>query len=528
MSREMWEFDEDGELYYEKVVNNFLPQLFNRWKEQGTNHVVSIILFTRVFYDDGGSTDSYDDLICKGDDGRYYKDFYKVLADWETTDDWTSILGLLKEEQLQFQQNVLTRTDSNGVTLVNGRISIALEGNILESVNLALNPFDRHFVDRDLMRTGLSIILVTPGAGKFTVNKKLLRLTNERMTDNGIAMDLVCLSPLPLHITPLLRYASAPPPEDWHENNTNPLSATSTRHPKPTTANSPDMKTTTNFGPPTTANLIASGYQDPLYHDDKLAPSRWYYSVPHWIDCSFYHHETGRFLKQDKFKTRCKMYEIQMMGIMESDITSIHVPYLVDEEQQPPPPPPPPPSSSVSSSAQVQQERSIKTRKSSGSLNDRASIKTDDGPTLAPHKSSLGNDTSYLSRSANFTMTRRSSYYGSGDNSHHRQQQRQQQHQQQQLEEKPDDTHIDTDTYDALVFKDTLEPTFSRRNIAQASKMVSGSNKSGPSKNSMDTPDMDYSRTNTMKQGTSVSNVILSQTWSLIHYTFSSSGLASH
>jgi hypothetical protein len=236
------------------------------------------------------------------------------------------------------------------------------------------------------------------------------------------------------------------------------------------------------------------------------------------------------------------MYEIQMMGIMESDITSINVPYLVDEEQQPPPPPPPPPSSSVSSSAQgqqQQQERLLRTRRSSGSLNDRASIKTDDGPTLAPHKSSLGNDTSYLSRSANFTMTRRSSYYGSGDNSHHRQQQQQQQHQrqqqqqqqhqQQQLEEKPDDTHIDTDTYDALVFKDTLEPTFSRRTIAQASKMAGGSNKSGLSKNSMDTPDMDYSRTNTMKQGTSVSNRLLHRTSWLIYSPFSSSsGLASH
>ncbi|KAI8098681.1 uncharacterized protein BX664DRAFT_288302 [Halteromyces radiatus] len=478
MSREMWEFDEDGELYYEKVVNNFLPQLFNRWKEQGTNHVVSIILFTRVFYDTMNDLD--DDTICQGEDGRFYKDFYKVLADWETTDDWTSIIGPLKEEQLQFQQNVLTRTD-NGITTVNGQIAMAFEGNILESVNLALNPFDRHFVDRDLMRTGLSIILVTPGAGKFTVNKKLLRLTNERMTDNGIAMDLVCLSRLPLHITPLLRYASAPPPDDWHDGPAPP--PLSSRHSKPTT-NSPDMKIT-NFGP--TASMIASGYQDPLYHDDKMAPSQWYYSVPHWIDCSFYHHETGRFLKQDKFKTRCKMYEIQMMGIMESDIASVHVPYLADEQQR----------LLQQRSSISTREKTLRSQKSSGSLNERASLKTDDGGPLTPQKSSLGNDDNYLSRSANFTMTRRSSYYGQNDTT------QQQQQQQQQLNENSDGCTIDVDQYDSLVFKDTLEPRFSKRAVVQSSKIASSGNKSGISKNSMDGPESDYTRTNIMKHATS-------------------------
>ena len=50
MSKEMWEFDEDGEMILEKCVHGFLPELFQRWKEVGTNHVVSIVLFSRVIY----------------------------------------------------------------------------------------------------------------------------------------------------------------------------------------------------------------------------------------------------------------------------------------------------------------------------------------------------------------------------------------------------------------------------------------------------------------------------------------------
>ena len=60
MSKEMWEFAEDGEMFLEKwfivfrnlsntrsSVFGFLPDLFARWKNGGCNHVVSIVLFAR-------------------------------------------------------------------------------------------------------------------------------------------------------------------------------------------------------------------------------------------------------------------------------------------------------------------------------------------------------------------------------------------------------------------------------------------------------------------------------------------------
>jgi hypothetical protein len=459
MSREMWEFDEDGELYFEKAVSNFLPNLFSKWKDEGTNHVVSIVLFTRVFYE----TKIHDPLINQAADGRFYKDFYKVLADWETTDDWMTIIGPLKKEQLNFQPNVLLRTEDKK-KIVSGQISMAYEGNVLEAINLALNPFDKHFVDRDLMRTGLSIILITPGVGKFSVNKKLLRLTNERMTDNGIAMDLVCLSPLPLHITPLMTYMDAPQTGEAETL----APAQDTLAPRGGVGKPPILS---GNSPEKAAMMHAStnqkiGYVDPLYKDSSDAPTQKYYAVPHWIDCSFYHHETGRFLKQDKFKTRCKMYELQMMGIMEHDIRGISVPYLSD--------------SVINDKESSSTSRTIKQQRSSGSLNDKLRIGEDGNGIKLSH---TGNGEAYLSRSANISgSARRHSFFANAEMT--------------QAHAQKNAVNIEPpvrnyENYDSGLFKTSLEPRFSKRAIAgpPSSGKANNQKTNHSSKNSFDSPD---------------------------------------
>ena len=48
MSREMWEFDESGELYYEKFIHGFLPELWRKWRKIGTNHIVSILSLIHI------------------------------------------------------------------------------------------------------------------------------------------------------------------------------------------------------------------------------------------------------------------------------------------------------------------------------------------------------------------------------------------------------------------------------------------------------------------------------------------------
>ena len=51
MSCEMWNFYIYGDLYFEKSVNGFLADLFTKWKEKSCNHEVTVVLFSRTFYD---------------------------------------------------------------------------------------------------------------------------------------------------------------------------------------------------------------------------------------------------------------------------------------------------------------------------------------------------------------------------------------------------------------------------------------------------------------------------------------------
>ncbi|CAG8442780.1 2976_t:CDS:2 [Dentiscutata heterogama] len=317
MSREMWEFDEDGELYFEKAIE-FFSELFKHWKQLGTNHVVSIVLFSRVFYDfeylENDPELQAESSLMKDYYKRSCKDFYKVIVDWETRSDWNCVLMSLKNELLNYQPAILMRNkkcQDGCYNVLAGKNSYAFEGNILEAINLALNPFDKHYVDRDLMRTGLSIIIVTPGCGRFEVDKKLLRITTERIVDNGIGLDLVCLSKAPLHAVPLFKFKSqeiskAPLP-DWFDKKTHKWQQ---------------------------AKDMYLESRDPLDFDEKnptIDANYVYYQTPDWVECNFYSRYHDKPLKPGKFVPRCRMYEIQMMGIMEHEISSILIPHLPDK-----------------------------------------------------------------------------------------------------------------------------------------------------------------------------------------------------
>jgi hypothetical protein len=52
MSKEMWDYTEDGELYFEKAVNGFLPVLYKKWHAMEATHSVSLIFFSRTYFKD--------------------------------------------------------------------------------------------------------------------------------------------------------------------------------------------------------------------------------------------------------------------------------------------------------------------------------------------------------------------------------------------------------------------------------------------------------------------------------------------
>jgi len=232
MSREMWDFDSEGsgEIMFNKVVNGFLPALFKKWASLKAKHLVSIVLFTRVEYDTGIASElgasvhdsAYHTGIQTDGNRKPYKDFYRVVVSEMASGSWTTILYQLKREFKFFRRDIsLHRIDTlsptaqarphdkmRGVlgTRIEAEPSLAMHGNVLEAINLASSQFAHDYIDRDLMRTGISVVVITPSPGLFEVDYETLRMTTEALIGNGIGIDLVCLPKMPLHSVPLFRY----------------------------------------------------------------------------------------------------------------------------------------------------------------------------------------------------------------------------------------------------------------------------------------------------------------------------------
>ncbi|XP_041453714.1 GATOR complex protein DEPDC5-like [Lytechinus variegatus] len=208
MSSEMWDFDTCGDLYWEKAVGGFLTDLFNKWKDKGVNNEVTVVLFSRTFFK-AKSLAQFPkwmrDNVKVDYVGRFYQDFYRAVVHHERRDEWHGLLQTLKAHFILYLKEVLCETQEGG-SIPLGYNSSAAEGNFLETLNMTLNVFDKHYVDRNFERTGQLVVLLTPGAGVFDVDREMCKITRQRMIDNGIGSDLVCLAEQPLHAVPLFRF----------------------------------------------------------------------------------------------------------------------------------------------------------------------------------------------------------------------------------------------------------------------------------------------------------------------------------
>ncbi|CDO75228.1 hypothetical protein BN946_scf184895.g8 [Trametes cinnabarina] len=313
--RELWEFAGDGERYNEKIVHSFLPALFAKWGEAATNHIVTIVLISRVYYDHSEMDYAAGPLRCD-EEGRWYKDFFKVITDLEVLYDWKPTLVSLKDSFWAFQRDILLAhhyhrarlSSADGqhtpdhVRLV-GQISYAHDGPLLEALNLALNPTETHYIDRSLSYTGSSTIVITPGTGYYRVSKQLLRLTTTRMLDQGFPLHLVSLAKPPLHQTPIFRFKGFEP------------------EPRAEVG---------KFGPRAL---------DPLWGgDDSSGDSvgsprelKTFWWEPFWMTISFWDKQMDLPFRRDRFVARAKMHEIEMLGLLDHDVlSSIEIPYLPD------------------------------------------------------------------------------------------------------------------------------------------------------------------------------------------------------
>ncbi|XP_076389057.1 GATOR complex protein Iml1 isoform X7 [Megachile rotundata] len=250
MSSEMWDFDIHGDLYFEKAVNGFLADLFQKWKKNGSNHEVTIVLFSRTFHN-ATSLDEFPNHMreCLQHDyrGRFYEDFYRVVVQNERFEDWSNVLVQLRKLFTDYQKIVLEYHQKPGITIPKAVNSTAAQGNFLEVLNMSLNVFEKHYLDRSFDRTGQLSVVITPGVGVFEVDRELTNVTKQRIIDNGVGSDLVCVGEQPLHAVPLLKF-----------------------HNKDTSINAPDD-----------------------------------YSMPHWINLSFY--STNKKIPYSTFIPRIKL-----------------------------------------------------------------------------------------------------------------------------------------------------------------------------------------------------------------------------
>lgn len=357
MAREMWDFDSDGsgEIMFNKVVNGFLPTLFKKWASLKVRHLVSIVLFARVEYDTGisteiGNPDIQNDFftgVQSSGDRRPYKDFYRVVVSEMGSGEWTKILYQLKREFNYFRRDISTfhqkathsfsssddPADQQAVlNRIKAEASRAIYGNFLEAINMASSLFAHDYIDRDLMRTGISVIIISPSPGIFEVEYDALRRTTEALVGNGIGIDLICIPKTPLHSVPLFRYRNP-------EYSTEP-----THHRK--TKPAPSLSST----PKQTAPLVGSynsmvGSYSPSrgtditlhgdYAGSGSAQDEWNYALPQWLHVSYWTGESEETLSYhgialsvsdvsqsqsgDDFLIRCRMYDLQMRSVMETN-----------------------------------------------------------------------------------------------------------------------------------------------------------------------------------------------------------------
>lgn len=367
MSKEMWDFDADGtgEIMFGKVINGFLPELFKRWEQLGVKHLVTIVLFTRLEYEKGLTAGFVNTEMDTSNprvsfvDETSYRDFYRVVVSDVVSASWANILSQLKTEFKVFLRDVSIRQPKTGQYLslgtglaaastdlpkhiIVGRPSTAIRGNILEAINLASSQFSCDHIDRDLVRTGVSIAVVTPGTGLFEVDYKMLVKTTENIVEKGFGIDIVCLSRMPLHSVPLFKY--------WHRESTSKEGREDLTDDReclrgeiPSSQTNDGHISCNRLSRMTAFEL---DLQLPAADSKSLKGRYWQYGIPHWIDVSFWSSSSeedrtqaailGKRVKnigsirsqREAFLPRVRMYEIQMMGVMEDAMNDISIPYL--------------------------------------------------------------------------------------------------------------------------------------------------------------------------------------------------------
>eukprot|EP01036_Dinobryon_divergens_P022546 gene22546-30811_t len=164
ISAEMWDFDRNGVLYFEKFMQDFVSPLFDSWKQLEIDKVKLMRKLRQEFFS------------------------YPHSVGWKTAVD---------------DPNPPLENTGKSCSVRFAVPSDSVNGNFLEAINTTLNLLDKHYMDRDLQRTGNSIVMISAGAGIFKVKSNLAQISKQRMLDGGIGIDFISLARPLVHAVPL-------------------------------------------------------------------------------------------------------------------------------------------------------------------------------------------------------------------------------------------------------------------------------------------------------------------------------------
>ncbi|KAI5953349.1 IML1 [Candida jiufengensis] len=253
LSREMWNFEENGEIMFHKLVNNLFPKIFRRWRDKGTHHSITIVLFTSIDLTDIPWTH-----LLPGERPPQRQDYFRVVVDQVNIMHWDRIMANLRLEFANFKRDCMLNKEELQNYSMPGQTLPSIKGNILEAVNVGLVLLNDRFRNTDLKHSLSHFMLITPGTGLFDVDFNLLLETSRKISSIDTSLDIICLSQPPLHVTPLFRFL----------------------------------------------------------RDGKVC-----HCVPIWCDVSFYKDRSD----DNQWIPRCKIYELQMMGVMENEASDARI-----------------------------------------------------------------------------------------------------------------------------------------------------------------------------------------------------------
>ncbi|KAI0010035.1 hypothetical protein F4779DRAFT_627468 [Xylariaceae sp. FL0662B] len=314
MAREMWDFDSDGsgEIMFYKV----------KWAMLQVKHLYDTGLTTEL-----ANTTLHNDYYTgfqSSGNRRPYKDFYRVVVSEMSSGEWTKILHQLKREYNVFRRDIsLHHRDAmsnmmeipedsaakgSSTSKIKAESSSAMYGNFLEAINLASSIYAHDYIDRDL-----------PGSGVFEVEYESLRRTTEALIGNGIGIDLICIPNIPLHSVPLFRYRNPHFLGSNHRSRSVKSRESTPRQPTPLAGS---------------YNSLAESVRVESVNS-RLSTDEWAFAIPQWLHVSYWTGKSEEALSfqgitlaasshspgdcQDDFTIRCRLYDLQMRCILETN-----------------------------------------------------------------------------------------------------------------------------------------------------------------------------------------------------------------